>query len=98
MLTRRQLLEGSVAVAVGHACTRVLAAQTKEELCRYVDPFIGTGGHGHTFPGATLPFGMVQLSPDTDVARGDACSGDHYEDGAILGGSQRQLRGTGSGD
>ncbi|HXC07210.1 MAG TPA: hypothetical protein VNZ86_20760, partial [Bacteroidia bacterium] len=43
---------------------------------RYVDPFIGTGGHGHTFPGATLPFGMVQLSPDTRAdGSWDGCSG-----------------------
>ena len=37
----------------------------KNDLTQYVDPFIGTGGHGHTFPGATVPFGMVQISPDT---------------------------------
>jgi putative alpha-1,2-mannosidase len=45
-----------------HACTQLLVGQS---LTQYVNPFIGTGGHGHTFPGATLPFGMVQLSPDT---------------------------------
>jgi putative alpha-1,2-mannosidase len=47
----------------------------------YVNPFIGTGGHGHTFPGATVPFGMVQLSPDTRIdGSWDGCSGYHYSD------------------
>ena len=53
----------------------VMSAQ---DLTQYVDPFIGTGGHGHTFPGATLPFGMVQLSPDTRLSGWDGCSGYHY--------------------
>ena len=44
------------------------------EKVEYVDPFIGTGGHGHTFPGATTPFGMVQLSPDTRIEGWDGCS------------------------
>ncbi len=42
---------------------------SKEKLVSFVDPFIGTGGHGHTYPGATLPFGMVQLSPDTRIEK-----------------------------
>ena len=46
-------------------------------LTDFVDPFIGTGGTGHTFPGATLPFGMVQLSPDTRQNGWDNCSGYH---------------------
>ena len=45
-----------------------------------VNPFIGTGGHGHTYPGATLPFGMVQLSPDTRLEGWDGCSGYHNTD------------------
>ncbi len=44
----------------------------------YVNPFIGTGGHGHTYPGATAPFGMVQLSPDTRLEGWDGCSAYHY--------------------
>ena len=51
----------------------------------YVDPFIGTGGHGHTFPGATVPFGMVQLSPDNPSKGWDWTSGYHYSDNIILG-------------
>jgi len=62
------------------------------------DLFIGTGGHGHTYPGATLPFGMVQLSPDTDNERWDACSGYHRDDTSIMGFSHTHLSGTGIGD
>ncbi|WP_287810047.1 GH92 family glycosyl hydrolase [Kosmotoga sp.] len=64
----------------------------------YVDPFIGTGGHGHTFPGATVPFGMVQLSPDTDIKGWDWCSGYHYSDSSIMGFSHTHLSGTGAAD
>ena len=63
-----------------------------------VNPFIGTGGHGHTYPGATLPFGMVQLSPDTRKDSWDGCSGYHYSDDFILGFSHTHLSGTGVGD
>ncbi|MBA3647724.1 MAG: glycoside hydrolase family 92 protein [Chitinophagales bacterium] len=66
---------------------------------QYVNPFIGTGGHGHTFPGATLPFGMVQLSPDTRVdGSWDGCSGYHYSDSIIYGFSHTHLSGTGVSD
>ncbi|MCC6280967.1 MAG: GH92 family glycosyl hydrolase [Saprospiraceae bacterium] len=66
----------------------------------YVDPFIGTGGHGHTYPGATAPFGMVQLSPDTriDMMDWDGCSGYHYSDSTIYGFSHTHLSGTGVAD
>src|SRR5665648_3378 len=60
-----------------------------------VDPFIGTGGHGHTYPGATTPFGAVQLSPDTRRGNWDACSGYHYSDSTIIGFSHTHLSGTG---
>jgi len=64
----------------------------------YVNPFIGTGGHGHTFPGAVIPNGMVQLSPDTRTAGWDACGGYHYTDTSIRGFSHTHLSGTGIGD
>lgn len=64
----------------------------------FVNPFIGTDAHGHTFPGATLPFGMVQLSPDTRVEGWDACGGYHYSDHSILGFSHTHLSGTGIPD
>ena len=64
-----------------------------------VNPFIGTGGHGHTFPGATVPFGMVQLSPDTrNDASWDGSGGYHYDDTTIYGFSHTHLSGTGISD
>lgn len=64
----------------------------------YVNPFIGTGFHGHTYPGATTPFGMVQLSPDTRSGNWDACAGYHYSDTTIDGFSHTHLSGTGCAD
>jgi predicted alpha-1,2-mannosidase len=57
---------------------------------------VGTGEHGHTFPGATTPFGLVQLSPDTRTNTWDGCSGYHYSDSVILGFSHTHLSGTGA--
>ena len=51
--------------------------EKKKNLTDYVNPFIGTGGHGHTYPGASSPFGMVQLSPDSRLDGGDGCGGYH---------------------
>jgi len=67
-------------------------------LLSFVNPFIGTGGHGHTFPGATRPFGMMQLSPDTRLDGWDGCSGYHYSDTYIYGFSHTHLSGTGVSD
>ena len=67
----------------------------QHDLTRYVNPFIGTGGHGHTFPGAIVPYGMVQLSPDTRLTGWDGCSGYHYSDSIIYGFSHTHLSGTG---
>ncbi len=71
---------------------------TKDNLIQYVNPFVGTGEHGHTYPGATTPFGMVQLSPDTRLLGWDASSGYHYSDSTIYGFSHNHLSGTGVGD
>jgi predicted alpha-1,2-mannosidase len=60
-------------------------------------PLVGTDAHGHAFPGATVPFGMVQLSPDTPLQGWDGSSGYHYTDSAILGFSHTHLAGTGVG-
>ncbi|RFZ84911.1 glycoside hydrolase family 92 protein [Mucilaginibacter terrenus] len=70
----------------------------KKELTQFVDPFIGTGGHGHTFPGAVVPFGMVQLSPDTRLEGWDGSSGYHYSDTTVYGFSHTHLSGTGIAD
>lgn len=76
-----------------------VAAFAQSDYSKYVNPFIGTGGHGHTFPGATVPFGMVQLSPDTRIdGSWDGCSGYHYSDSVIYGFSHTHLNGTGVSD
>ncbi|MEI6679860.1 MAG: GH92 family glycosyl hydrolase [Mariniphaga sp.] len=64
----------------------------------FVNPFLGTDYHGHTFPGAALPGGMVQLSPDTDVQGWDWCSGYHYSDNSVMGFSHLHRSGMGAGD
>ncbi len=93
-ITRRMLLAGSGAFALTARATFAASPRTTTAP----DLFVGTGGHGHTYPGATLPFGMVQLSPDTDVERWDACSGYHRTDTSIMGFSHTHLSGTGIGD
>ena len=70
----------------------------KSPLHLKVDPMIGTGGHGHTYPGATSPFGMVQLSPDTRLDGWDGCGGYHNSDSVIYGFSHTHLQGTGVSD
>jgi len=72
--------------------------QAQQDLARYVDPLIGTAGHGHTFPGAIVPYGMVQLSPDTRLTGWDGCSGYHYSDSIIYRFSHTHLSGTGISD
>lgn len=75
-----------------------LLSCSEQSISDHVNLFIGTGGHGHTFPGATVPFGMVQLSPDTRMTGWDGCSGYHYTDSSIIGFSHTHLSGTGIGD
>lgn len=77
----------------------IQTAFAQKNFTQYVNPFAGTGGHGHTFPGATMPFGMVQLSPDTRIdGSWDGCSGYHYSDSIIYGFSHTHLSGTGASD
>ena len=68
------------------------------KLTDYVNPFIGTDGPGNTYPGATVPFGMVQLSPDIGIPGWDRISGYYYKDSIISGFSHMHLTGTGAGD
>ncbi len=103
MISRRQMLKTSGAALAGLATLpeslRQLAPfQGDEDLTQYVDPFIGTGAHGHTYPGANVPFGMVQLSPDNGVNGWDWCSGYHWSSDRIAGFSHTHLSGTGIGD
>ena len=73
-------------------------SQPKQQLTQFANPFVGTDFHGHTFPGATYPFGMVQLSPDTRLTGWDGCSGYHYSDSTVYGFSHTHLSGTGASD
>ena len=80
-------------------CGRTVTDQSQDErLTDYVNPFIGTGYHGHTFPGAAYPFGQIQLSPDNGTQGWDWCSGYHYSDSVLAGFSHLHLSGTGIGD
>jgi predicted alpha-1,2-mannosidase len=80
------------------ACSPLSTVIAQRNLARFVNPFVGTARNGHTYPGATVPFGMVQLSPDTRTEGWDACSGYHYSDSSILGFSHLHLSGTGVAD
>jgi predicted alpha-1,2-mannosidase len=108
MFNRREFL-AAASVAAGAALVEKAApavaqsanadqAATSEDLVRYVNVFVGTGGHGHCFPGATVPFGAVQLSPDTGYRDWDWCSGYHHDDNTIMGFSHTHLSGTGASD
>ena len=94
---RRQVLAGTGLAGLAGALP-VAATGQPAPVAGKPDLFVGTGGHGHTYPGPTLPFGMVQLGPDTDNSRWDACSGYHQDDGSIMGFSHTHLSGTGIGD
>ena len=80
------------------ACLTVGCGTNPTPLHMEVNPWIGTGGHGHTYPGATSPFGMVQLSPDTRLEGWDGCGGYHDTDSVIYGFSHTHLQGTGVSD
>jgi putative alpha-1,2-mannosidase len=91
-------LGGFFLLFIIHCSLFTASAQQTRDYTRWVNPFIGTGGHGHTFPGATTPFAMVQLSPDTRGADWDGSSGYHYSDDVIYGFSHTHLSGTGIPD
>lgn len=74
------------------------SVSAQRDYTSLINPFIGTGGHGHTYPGASMPFGMMQLSPDTRGADWDGSSGYHYSDSIIYGFSHTHLSGTGIPD
>ena len=76
----------------------ISCGKNNSNLAEYVNPFIGTGGHGHTYPGVSVPFGMIQLSPDSRLEGWDGCGGYHYSDSIIYGFSHTHLSGTGISD
>jgi len=103
MINRRDFLGGLAAIPglfrlYPFSPSAFASNVNSDDLTRSVKLAIGTGGHGHTFPGATVPFGMVQLSPDTYNKGWDWCSGYHYSDTSIMGFSHTHLSGTGAGD
>ena len=102
MITRRSFLHAASAVCATAGLPLPLLSQSSSESSvdplKWVDARIGTGGHGHCFPGASVPFAAVQLSPDTFNGEWDWCSGYHLSDTSIMGFSHTHLSGTGCGD
>ncbi len=107
MNTIHHFLKNSIVICLFSLCILSCKDNTSQiedlhkksiDVLSYVDPFIGTGFHGHTFPGPVMPHGMVQLSPDTKLNGWDASSGYHNDDATIYGFSHTHLSGTGIGD
>ena len=102
MISRRKFLHSASAVCASVAMPLPVFAipqgSDQSDPLRWVDPRIGTGGHGHCFPGSSVPFAAVQLSPDTFNDEWDWCSGYHVSDSSIMGFSHTHLSGTGCGD
>ncbi len=99
MLTRRTFLATATAAGIVPMLPGCRSQKAEaEDLTQYVNIRVGTGGHGHTFPGATMPFGAVQLSPDTYTTGWDWCSGYYDADRSLQGFSHTHLSGTGAGD
>jgi predicted alpha-1,2-mannosidase len=93
------MVKGIVLFAVTLSVLPAISAGAQDRPpTSYVDPFVGTGGHGHTYPGPSLPFGMIQPGPDTRLSGWDGCSGYHYSDSRIFGFSHTHLSGTGIPD
>ena len=103
MITRRRFLHTTAGTAAAAALPSAgfalgTSSATSEDPLQWIDLRIGTGGHGHCFPGAAVPFGAVQLSPDTYDDDWDWCSGYHISNTSIMGFSHTHLSGTGCGD
>ena len=98
-MTIKKIMLAAAAAAMTSLVSCTPAEQTAEaDLLQYVDPFIGSGFHGHVFVGASVPFGMVQLGPNNIDKGWDWCSGYHYSDSICIGFSHTHLNGTGCGD
>ncbi|MEO9482044.1 MAG: GH92 family glycosyl hydrolase [Ekhidna sp.] len=97
-MKQQNLMRTALSCFIAGAMLISCSPSTPKTAFERVNPFIGTGGHGHTFPGATMPFGMVQLSPDTRLEGWDGCSGYHYTDSVVYGFSHTHLSGTGIAD
>lgn len=100
IVSRRKFIETAAAASAVTMIPHESPADTigRADLTQFVNIAIGTGGFGHTFPAATVPFGAVQLGPDTGDYDWNHRSGYHYDDETILGFSHTHLSGTGVGD
>lgn len=87
-----------VRIFLSAALSCMITAIQAQTPVSYVDPYIGSGGHGHVFVGASVPFGAVQVGPDNFFKGWDWCSGYNYRDSVLIGFSQTHLSGTGIGD
>jgi predicted alpha-1,2-mannosidase len=94
----RRFIIAALSILIPLGCTAGIFDFGRISYTKYVNPFVGTDFHGHTFPGAAYPFGMIQLSPDTRTDNWDGCSGYHYSDSTIWGFSHTHLSGTGCAD
>ena len=93
------MLQPALILVIFTSCSNhQIAKKPKETYTQFVNPFIGTGGHGHVFLGANVPFGMVQLGPSQIMEGWDWCSGYHYSSNNIMGFTHTHLSGTGIGD
>ena len=98
MMLKSMLAGGMVVLSLfALGCGNNHQHASSPDYTKFVDPLIGTDADGHTFPGAVLPWGMVQLSPDTRINEKDDCAGYHYADSSILGFSHTHYSGTGEG-
>lgn len=95
---KKHVVLALILMTIVSSCAKNEKTVQTKNVVDYVDPFIGTGGHGHTYPGATSPFGRVQPSPDNGTTGWDWCSGYHISDSIISGFAQLHLSGTGIGD
>ena len=94
----KQMFLGLMLPLIAVAGTQAAIQPTTNDYTQYVNPFIGTGGHGHVFLGANVPFGHIQAGPTQKKQGWDWCSGYHYSDSIIIGFGQLHLSGTGIGD
>ena len=94
----KQMLLGLMLPLAGVAGLQAATQPTMQDYTQYVNPFVGTGGHGHVFLGANVPFGHIQAGPTQKKQGWDWCSGYHYSDSVLVGFGQMHLSGTGIGD
>ena len=99
-MKRKNFISKLVGIAIAFSGIIILTAASpeKKKAVDFVDPFIGSGGHGHVFVGASVPYGAVQVGPNNIYKGWDWCSGYHYSDSLLIGFSQLHLSGTGIGD